>query len=144
MDPLSGISLAGNILQFLDFATNIISQGHEIYRSSDGAGERNLEIEAAAKRLFELNKYLPGTVPHRANGNAFDHGLMGVANSCSAVAKELLEVLEKLKVEGKHRKWKSLQQAFKTIWTQDKVDKLVQRMAQYRQEMLLQLLVPMR
>jgi hypothetical protein len=36
MDPLTALSVAGNIVQFVDFAIRIVAKGNYIYHSSDG------------------------------------------------------------------------------------------------------------
>lgn len=149
MDPLSGISLAGNVIQFLDFATNIVSKGHELYNSPQGALGRNLELEGVARRLVEFNEALRAepqisSSEYGPRDKPYGQSMIGIAKSCDAVARELLEALDKLKVEGRHRKWKSIQQAFRSIWNQDKIDRLVQRLAQHRQDLIFHLLVPVR
>lgn len=51
MDPLTALGLASNIVQFVDFASKLISQSHEIYQSADGALEDNVALEHVAKNL---------------------------------------------------------------------------------------------
>ena len=147
MDPLSAVGLAANVIQFVDFATDLISRGNELYISSEGALSRNVEIEGVAKRLVDINQRIL-TNPLRfpkfgsdATGTSTHEPLARVAKSYNEVAKELLEVLDKLKVHGNRRKWKSVQQAVRSIWSQDKVDRLVERMARHREEIVMQLLV---
>ena len=147
MEPLAAISLAGNVIQFVDFATNIVSRGNELYFSSHGALSKNMEIEDVAKRLIDINQRLL-TSPLRVTEFSSTNGgrpryepLVLIVESCNEVAKELLETLDKLKVRGNHRRWRSVQQAIRSVWNQDRIDRLVERMAKYREEMVIQVLV---
>jgi hypothetical protein len=51
MDPISILGLAANILQFIDYGTQLLSGTQEIYRSATGASSENIEIEGTTERL---------------------------------------------------------------------------------------------
>jgi hypothetical protein len=51
LDPLTALSLAGNIVQFVDFSTKLLAKGHELYKSADGTSVGYSELEAIAKDL---------------------------------------------------------------------------------------------
>jgi hypothetical protein len=61
------------------------------------------------------------------------------------MSKELLARLEKLKVEEgqKHRKFKSLRQALKSIWSKQAVNNIAQRLESCRKELDDQMLFSM-
>ncbi|TVY82832.1 hypothetical protein LSUE1_G004720 [Lachnellula suecica] len=46
MDPLTALSLAGTVVQFVDFGSKVISRGAELYKSTNGqlAAHRELEL----------------------------------------------------------------------------------------------------
>jgi hypothetical protein len=37
LDPVSALGIAGNILQFINFASKVLSKGTQYYKSTDGA-----------------------------------------------------------------------------------------------------------
>lgn len=51
LEPLSAISLAGNVVQFIDLCSKLLAEGWELYRSSAGATALNLELEKTAESL---------------------------------------------------------------------------------------------
>ena len=57
LDPLSALSVAASVVQFLDFGNKIVSKGIQAYKSNDGALIENAEIEEATQRLAQLSKF---------------------------------------------------------------------------------------
>ena len=55
MDPLSAIGLASNVVQFVDFASRLISTGTEVYESVSGVTDRTLELERIYKNLSSFS-----------------------------------------------------------------------------------------
>ena len=53
MDPLAALSLAGNIIQFVDFGGRLLGGAGEIYRSADGSLKVHDELELVATDLRE-------------------------------------------------------------------------------------------
>lgn len=54
MDPFTAVSLVGNVLQFLELTTNIVSKSYELYNSSKGALAENVDLEATTNRMVSL------------------------------------------------------------------------------------------
>jgi hypothetical protein len=62
LDPFNALSLASAAVQFVDFGTKLVSTGHDIYKSVEGAATENLEIEAATSILQSLAaRFVPAT-----------------------------------------------------------------------------------
>ncbi|KAF8851474.1 hypothetical protein BDZ45DRAFT_750667 [Acephala macrosclerotiorum] len=55
MDPLTVLSVASNIIQFIDFGNKLISTGRKVYSSASGALVENLEIETGAESVYQLS-----------------------------------------------------------------------------------------
>ncbi len=68
LDPLTAVSLAGTVVQFVGFSVDLISKSHEAYRS--GSTTDGLELEHVVKDLMDLNERLqtPNLVPADALG----------------------------------------------------------------------------
>ncbi|KAE9366867.1 hypothetical protein N431DRAFT_471897 [Stipitochalara longipes BDJ] len=149
LDPLTALSVAGNIVQFVDFSIRLITKGSELYNSADGSSIGNAELEVIANDLQELNCHLqqpppaPDTV--KTTWTAEDVALHKLAEQCSSVAQELLQTLDKLKVQGtSNRRWKSFRQALKGLIKKDEVDAIAQRLQNFRNELNFHILVSMR
>lgn len=54
LDPLSALSVAASVVQFVDFARKIVSKGKQLYKSPGGALRENEQTETATKRLQDL------------------------------------------------------------------------------------------
>ena len=135
MDPIAAIGLAGNIVQFVDFPWKILSETRDLYESTTGASADNDVLESISKDLINLNDAL--TAPSSAG--AIPNRLRILAGQCKGVAEELLEVLDKIKVKGSHRKWKSFMQALRSVWKKEQIENLFKRMERLRNGMQLRL-----
>jgi hypothetical protein len=141
MDPFNALSIAASVVQFVDFASKILSKTYELYKSADGASLENSEHETVTKDLRALNQRLTNRSSRQGSLPKEEYALEVICRGCSVIADELLEKLEGIKIKGKHTKWKSLRQALKTIWSESAIDEVSRRLARYRQELDTQLLV---
>lgn len=152
LEALTALSLAGTIVQFVDFSGKLLAKGHEIYDSGDGASIGNSDIEAAAKNLRDLTGRLDASaVSRRGDAGSIDTSIVSevaltqLTTKCSAVAGELLEVLDRLKVQGgSNRRWKSFRQALDGSLKQGRVDEINSRLQALRQELSFNVLVSFR
>jgi hypothetical protein len=146
LDPLTALSLAGNIIQLVDFSSKLVNKGREIYRAVDVALPENLELEIVAKDLTTLVQRLmnhPGSDgdPSVSFTDPADSELYQICEKCKTTATELLAKLQEVKVKGKHRRWKSFRQALKSVWTKDEVDGLARRLAVFRNQLQFRIMV---
>jgi hypothetical protein len=54
MDPLAALSLAGTIVQFVDFGSKLLATGRELYKSTNGSLTVNDEIELVTSDLLAI------------------------------------------------------------------------------------------
>lgn len=66
MEALAAVSLAGNILQFLDFCKKVVSGSREIYHSLSGTSEEYESLEQMCQFVSELSA---GLVPPQSPQN---------------------------------------------------------------------------
>lgn len=148
LDPMTALSLAGNIIQFVDFSTKLVAKGHELYNSADGASVGNAELEAIAKDLQELHERLRSSQADPSSTIQVpdsEIALRKLSDQCSGVAEELVDTLEKLKVQGTaNRRWKSFRQALKGLMKKEEVDAMAKRLQDFGEELNLHILVSMR
>ncbi|KAI9709467.1 MAG: hypothetical protein M1820_003227 [Bogoriella megaspora] len=137
LDPFSALGLASNIIQFVEFGTRVVSKSVEQYKSAVGASEDLLNSEAVARHLRQLTQGLEGRFPESND----EVGLQKLALSCREVAKELLGMVEDLKVDhklqGTKRQMQSLRQAFRAVGKEDRIEKLERSMNVFRSEITL-------
>jgi len=155
MDPFSALSLASNVVQFVDFGSKLVSRILEIHHSADGALAANVDLETIITDLRNISESLgpPGGPNTPENGtslvqltdscdapgglNALKNktSLEQLADSCNALANELLSVLEGLKVEGRRKKWGSVRKALKSAWKEGEVKALSARLDMFRSQL---------
>jgi len=150
LDPLTALSVAAAVVQFVDFGNKLLVKGHELHKSPDGASVGNSELEIIAKELQQLIHRLSQPLPSmEVQGTALNDSeaaLVNLSQQCSNVADELLCTLRKLKVvEGSsNRRWKSFRQALKCLWRKEEVEAMVNRLQGFRERLNLHVLVSMR
>jgi len=140
LEPLATIGLVSSIVQFVDFSSKILSNTKKFYRSADGTLEENNNAEHVTKRLVELSTSLQ-TSASSSNGS---EALQKLCKECNEVAEELFEALEKLKVDGANGKWKCVRKALKSVCCKEKIDGIQNRLASFREEMNLHIVVDLR
>ena len=147
LDPLTALGIASNAVQLAEFSSRLISRGHQIFKSTDGALTENLELEAIASGLLKMNNTLARSLRsdelHRTLSDD-DKELQAICEGCRCVGTELINALQKLKIRGNHGKWKSFRQALKTIWSKDEIDKLSKRLEGFRKQLDTYILVSLR
>lgn len=144
MDPLSAVSLAGNLVQFIQLGMQIVGRAREIYVNGTVAANAELEDLTSDLRTLVTKLKLPprGETPsqsinEQALNDAYDH--------CIEISNELITHLKKLKGPGGHRgRWKSFRQALETVWTKKDVEAIANRLASYRAQTEMHLIVSLK
>ncbi|CZR67814.1 uncharacterized protein PAC_17713 [Phialocephala subalpina] len=145
LDPITALSLAGNIVQFVDFSIRVLGDAHELHKSAEGSLQENLDVETVAGTIRILQMKLRIQDNHNISGDGKAENLLeGLCTSCDETAKELLEVLEKLKVQGKKSPWKSIRQAIKSIKGKADIAEICARLNRFRETLELTILVDLR
>lgn len=121
---LAALSLAGAILQFVDFSSKIYSSSREIYESSSVALTVNEEIGKAVKN-WRMTQKLRWPLDHNdprlspaTRQNPDDAELNDLCGTFQKIASELKIRLNSLKVQGNHQRWDIFRQAIKGAWAE--------------------------
>jgi hypothetical protein len=139
MDPRNIMNVLSNIAQLVEFGGMIISKSTQICRSPKGSLTGNVDVELATEDLRTLISKLKSTSP------SADEPLKLLSDSCETVAKELLEVLDKLKVkEKKHRKWQSIRLALLSEMKKEEIKDLEDRLSRFRDQLNLRITTDIR
>lgn len=151
MDPLSALSAAGTIVQFVDFSSGLFKRGREFYKSSGGVLSVNREIDLVVTDIqavvFKLRKSL-----NFDNAPAADESLSPtedaemaswrrICDGTVAIAEEILARLERLRVKNSNnRKWESVRKAVQSAWSEDEIKSLVGRLSSFKEALTLRIL----
>ncbi|KAL8842262.1 MAG: hypothetical protein Q9170_000588 [Blastenia crenularia] len=133
LDPLTAISLASAIVQFVDFSIKIVSQIQEIYQSASGATRENVTISEITEDIKVLNHNIwSNTNPLQLQ--ASEMALQRLAESCETEADALLLVLAELKVPPDASHWLSFKKAIKGARQKGKVQELETRLGKLQKQ----------
>jgi RecA-family ATPase len=140
MDPLSALSLAGNVLQFIDFGTKLFSKAGELYKSTVGSLAANDQLELVTADLRALVSKLRQPLSSeetqvetvqedKETWSSFNR----VCDEAADVADEIILRLGKLRLQdGKFRRLRSILQAVETLWSEREITSLLKRLSSLR------------
>jgi hypothetical protein len=149
MNPLDALSLAGTIVQFVDFSSKVLSRSRELYRSSESTLSVNQNLDLVATDLLQLSQKLTEKIldgPDSADVSETDEEqtLRKLCKTCSDIALELKSRLNGLRAESRHQKWKSFQEAIKSVWSESDIRELMGRLSIVRDSVQLHVVVELR
>ena len=128
LESLAALSLAGNIVQFVDFGCRLFSKSRELYGSSDGILAENVELEDIANSLTALSKGLK-VGSSQTQKESIDYiTLRSLAKDCESIATALLEALRELKVKDPQKKLQCFRTALKRIWRSERIENVSKRL----------------
>lgn len=130
MDPLTALSLAGSLVQFVDFTLKILTTGYPLYKASTGSLSAHEELKCVARDLSGLAKRLSHAqrsydISERSQAEVAIEDLRG---KCEIVAQELMGHLGTLKMQEKKGPLKNFRSALKATWDQNALNTLVQKL----------------
>lgn len=143
MDPLSALSIAAAVVQFIQFGCSLVSKAHQIHQSGSGTLPELDESEAATTRLIDLTKNIKySNIKSSPEDGDFEDSsyaaaLETIRLNCLDISNELLTRLHKLRLREStdERKWKSLRQALKTVWSKSEMNSIEGRLIACRKEL---------
>ena len=147
MDPLTALGVAGNLVQLVEFGVRVLSKGNHIYHSAEGTLEANHDLEKVTTDLLLLQTKLKRSWRPRNLSSALpedEQRMHDLCVSCDTVAQKLLERLNMVKAQGRHRRWKSLRQALKSVCSKQYIDELSRSLSNYQTQLNVHLLVSLR
>ena len=141
MDPLSALSLAGNVIQFVDFGSKLLGKAGELYRSPVGSLAIHDELLLITTDLQALVATLRQSIPSLNSIDSSDQthndswsSFRKICDEAAKVADELVARLSRLTIkDGKYRKLRSIQQAVESLWSEKEITVLLQRLSGLRE-----------
>lgn len=134
LEALAAISLAANVVQFIDTGCKLFSKSHKLYKSASGMSVEDWELKQIARNLEELSLFAV-TLPTREDKDCFnksEQSLRDIAVACRDLANDLRGILEPLKIEdadeGSQRKWNAFMVALQRMKKSGKIDGIAKRL----------------
>jgi hypothetical protein len=147
LDPLTALSVAGTVVQFVDFSCKLLSHAYEIHESTSGITSVNKELERVTSNLSEQLVKL--SRPLSVDGvsgclTADEARLEMLCSECGDIGRELLQKLRRLKGKGKRNAWESFSKAIQAAWNKNEIDALVQRLRNFKDALELHVMIGLR
>lgn len=138
LEAFAALSLTANIVQFIDFGGKLFKNASQVRHSKDGFHKDYVDLESATKSLKNLIQNLSSstTAITSADDNSDDEKeMILLAKDCTRLADELLQLLAKVKGNGRGSKWESFLQAIKIAWNEKEVEHAKDRLNQLQERM---------
>lgn len=99
LESIAALSLAGNMVQLIDFGCRLLSNSRTLYKSSEGVLAEILELESIATSLRTLSEGRTSKSPQIASQSPDESILVSLAQGCKDIADEFLQALDELRVK---------------------------------------------
>lgn len=149
MDPLTALGLAAGVVQFVSFASHLITKTKAVHDSSSGQTDEAATLETTYTRLHELSRNLEAcsrrdpTLEIVEGNTDYVKNVLAIkdlSRSCDGDCQKLLKIVDKLKAgDNTHHRWQSFRVALRTVWKGNEIAELEQRL--HHTQMTLTLLV---
>jgi len=150
MEPLSALSIASAVIQIADFSSKVIARTREVYSSASGTIEETTLLEDAMTNLEDLMIGLESSISRKSAGRgAFhqktaDQQLLHLAKESHAVAADLREMLNKVKLKKDGRQRGALNQGLRSVLEQKNISALKEKLDEIRKQIDTALLISLR
>jgi hypothetical protein len=140
LDPLTALSVAANVVQFIDFGLKATSKAREIHKSPNGALKENTRIETLTKDIAGATAKLEASAAATSGNESLDD----LCQQCATAANDLLAALNSLSVEGDKTRLKSARKGLKAMWGKKRVEDMRTRLQCWRDEIQFHVLVDLK
>lgn len=142
MDPFTAISLAGNIVQFVDFGGKIVITALKIYRSSSGTTEDGLDAEKVADSMSTLKSKIESGLSRSLTTT--DKQLLDLGGQCVEIADAIVKVFRSPDMSQTPSARRAIKQALRLAWKKEDIEKLKERLASFKEQLESHILVDLR
>ncbi|RYP65088.1 hypothetical protein DL771_008469 [Monosporascus sp. 5C6A] len=135
MEALAVVSLTGNILQFIEVTSKLISSTHQVF--SAGSKPKYIELETIAKELRRVAEAIRSQQPTSDSNEEPDmeNPLVQISAQCIDITDQLLAVLDSVKLKDGSNKLRSFYQVLKSEWKSDEIEALQKRVERIGQDL---------
>jgi hypothetical protein len=137
MDPLSALSLAGTVIQFVDFSSKLISTTRELQSTCEL--DVHTQAAVAANDVLDYSTKLrqPLSLARVSRRLTEDEAALdALCLGCIELADSFLKRLNKLKIPEEDRRytWPSLRVALRSMWKTRELVDIEGKLTRYRRE----------
>lgn len=146
LDPLTAVSLAGTVVQFVDFTAKIVSKAQEFSSTASGDGQGVSPHQILTADLLSLSEKLKDGLQETSNEGLSDddQALKDVCNGCIQLSEKMLRRLKSLHFREGDGTFKVMLQASRSIWSQRELDHLANDLARFRGQLQFRVLASFR
>jgi hypothetical protein len=151
LDPLTALSLAGTVVQFVDFSTKLVTKTYELYKSRNGCLRVNEELEEVTLNLKMLALKLKRPLVLGDEQDEDAQALEKLCDACVRIADELVERLDRVKIHAKSGSFRSMKEALLAAFRDGpqkdpagELDSLVRRLQMHENALKTRVLVDLR
>lgn len=145
LDPLTALSVASSVVQFVDFGIKLVTEGYELYEK--GGLLQNDEIELVTKDLTRLTKNLAAKPSFERNYSVVsgdERELQNLASSCQQLGDQLLSLLASLKPRQPQSGLESFRKAVRSMRKRGTVTDIEKRLERFQKQLVTHLIAILR
>ncbi|KAK0622235.1 hypothetical protein DIS24_g11258 [Lasiodiplodia hormozganensis] len=139
MESLAALSLAGTVVQFIEFATKVAKGSHEIFQSAEGLTIEHTQFQVLTEDLQGICDELQKPIPEDQVTSQGEKRLQNFAEECTVECKRLQNVLNELKVKEGGKRWKGFVAAVKAIGKEKAILEIQNNLEAFKSTICLQL-----
>ncbi|KAL8822625.1 MAG: hypothetical protein Q9191_006642 [Dirinaria sp. TL-2023a] len=143
-EAIAALSIAANVIQFVDFGAKTVSTFWQFARSAEDAKGGIPDVLLTTSSLQELLISLQSSTTGCNDIPEEERSLYQLVEGCQNVARELLELLSKIKVPAKGRKRDALKAACRMALKEEDIKSLQARLDNFRGQLTVNLLASLR
>lgn len=137
MEALAAVSLAGNIVQFIDIGLKVLHGAKEIHHSMTGSTGDFQNLETVAQEMQRLSLRL--NTASNSQPSADEVALRNLAAECRKLSDQVLDIVQKCKPKNAKSKRSSAWSAAKSLYKKREMDEVGQRLDACRNQLNLQI-----
>ncbi|KAH8649355.1 hypothetical protein BX600DRAFT_112802 [Xylariales sp. PMI_506] len=145
MDPLTALSIAAAVAQFVDYGTRVLKDTRELIKSAHGQTAQNIELRTIAQDISTFVHDIDSRSQSLATGYLApsEEVFLRLCYECRDLADELQASIKKLQARGTTRleyAANSFAVAVRGIWNTAKLKGLLKKLDHIRQQMMMAVL----
>ena len=147
LEPLSAFSVACNVLQIIEFGSQVLSKAIDYRKAANGALSEHQDLRHVLQSLKNLNADLQASMPQLAGTKSLSTAetrLLEANTECLRLSNEFINLLDRLKVKNRHVRLECLRVSIKSLWYREKMDAMESALAQARDNLNVAFLVYMK
>jgi hypothetical protein len=133
MEALAIISLAGNILQFLEFSVKVFKNAKEMRDNAISANGHSLTLEACAEEFRQYSQKLMDPLVSTLSTPEAE-AVQEYSLKCNAIIEEILRKLKKMKPEDPKSRRQTILAALRMAFREDELKEMAEKLQRYTTE----------